>query len=105
MTSSIQAAPSAAVVDDGIEVGGRWEDGPLATHGAYEALELEPKRLPLLRSKRDALDELLERQGRRRQRGDVHVASQPEELSLATAQVERQIAALLKDAQLAHPLA
>src|SRR5215204_4673139 len=77
----------------------------LAAHGGQEALELEPKRLPLVRSQRDAFDELLERQGRGRQRGDVHVAAQPEELSLATAQVERQIATLLKDAQLAHPLA
>src|SRR5512142_503941 len=71
-------------------------DRRLAAHRRHEAVE---------RQQRDALDELLQRERRRRERRNVDVAAQPEELSVAAAEIEREISALLEDAQLPHPLA
>src|SRR5829696_4422194 len=70
-------------------------DGRLATHRREEALELQPQRLALFGAQRDSLDELLECQRCRRQRRDVDVAAQAEELALTAAEIEREVAALL----------
>src|SRR5215218_7447688 len=80
-------------------------DGRLATHRREEALELQSQRLALVGAQRDPLDELLQCQRCRRQRRDVDVTTQAEELALAAPEIEREIAALLEDAQLAHALA
>jgi hypothetical protein len=70
-----------------------------------EALELQSQRLALRRLERNPLDELLERERRRRQRGDVDVAAQAEEVAIAGTQIERQVSALLEDPQLPHSFA
>src|SRR4051812_552080 len=75
-------------------------DRYVAPHRGEEALELQAQRLALIRAQRNAFDELLERERCRGERRDVHVAAQPKELSLATAEVEREIPALLEDPQL-----
>src|SRR4051812_25182455 len=80
-------------------------DGDLAADRRQEALELEAQRLPLLGLERNALHELLEREGRRREGLHVDVAAQPEELAVARREVERDVLALLEDADLPHALA
>src|SRR5206468_12864321 len=52
----------------------RHRNRNLAAHRGKKALELKTERLPLLRTERDPLDELLERDRRGRQRRHVDVA-------------------------------
>ena len=79
--------------------------GALPSHRVEKALELEAERLTIRRDERYALDERLDRLRTLRQLGEIDVSPQPEELSFAGGEIERQIAALLKDAHFAHSLA
>src|SRR5690242_18634979 len=60
----------------------------LAPHRGDEALELEAQRLALRRLERDPLDELLELARRRRERGEIDVVPQAEELTVPAREIQ-----------------
>src|SRR5687768_10397941 len=82
----------------------RHDNRLLAANACDEALELEPKWLAGRCLERNALDERLQRQRALRERRQIDVAAKAIELTVAGREVERDVAALLKDANLAHPL-
>ena len=57
------------------------------------------------RLERDAFDKRLERERPLRERDEIDIAAQSIELSVAGSEVERDVPALLEDANLPHPLA
>src|SRR5262245_23698351 len=80
----------------------------VASDALHERLELETQRLAFRGLERNTLDECLQRLRTlcvAHQRSEIDVSPQPIELSSPSREIERQIAALLKDAKFPHPLA
>src|SRR5215207_10006857 len=76
-----------------------------AAHRPDETLELEAQRLARRRIERDTLDEGLERERALGEGSKVHVTPEAIELTVAGREIQRDVAALLKDPDLPHSLA
>src|SRR5687768_11463829 len=86
-------------------IAARHHDRLIATNRPDEALELEAERFAWRRFERDAFHERLEREGPLRERSEIDIAAKAIKLPVAGGEVQRDVSALLEDANLSHALA